>query len=160
MAQTVAASELAKIITKRIQKRLDMLNTKNPVMRTALKRIGGTIEGQTKLNINRKNLIDTGRLINSIRHFVFIRGEIGELNVGSYGVPYAAVHEFGFDGLVAVRAHRRRGRGGTDHPVSAHQRRMQIQEARYLRDAWDKQVDNIPDRLLEAFRKARTEDGG
>lgn len=45
-------------------------------------------------------------------------------------VPYAAVHEFGFDGDVQVRAHTRLGR-----PVRAHTRRMRMPMRPHMRPA-------------------------
>lgn len=155
MAVTVVDSEkLAMVLTQRIQRRLDRLGTKNPDVRAALLRIGQLIEGEAKLNIRRAGLIDTGRLINSIRHFVFIRGDIAELSVGSFATPYAAVHEFGFNGSVSVSAHTRRTRSGTDARVRAHNRRMSIQGQHYLERAAQKQAGRITGILQDMFRSA------
>lgn len=58
-------------------------------------RIGLLLEAETKLNIRRKGIIDTGRLLNSIRTEFYTRGDVVGVRVGSFGVPYAAMHEFG-----------------------------------------------------------------
>jgi phage gpG-like protein len=40
--------------------------------------------------------------------------------------PYAAIHEFGFDGNVNVRPHVRTLKSGTTFPVRAHMRHMRM----------------------------------
>jgi len=65
-------------------------------LRTALIRVGSVLEAETKLNIRRWGMVDTGRLINSIRYQVNeLSGNKMELSVGSYGVDYAAMNEYG-----------------------------------------------------------------
>lgn len=91
------ANDLTLKIESRIMQRLGAFDKKDPRMREALLRIGFILEAQIKLNIRSQKLIDTGRLINSIRSKVTNEG----LTVGSYGVPYAAIHEFG--GEIAAR---------------------------------------------------------
>lgn len=65
-------------------------------LRTALIRVGAVLEAETKLNIRRWGMVNTGRLINSIRYQVReLGGEKMELAVGSYGIDYAAMNEYG-----------------------------------------------------------------
>lgn len=173
MAITVVESEkLAMVLTQRIQRRLDRLSTNNPQMKAALLRIGHLIEGEAKQNIRQAKLIDTSRLINSIRHFVLLKGDISELTVGSFGVPYAAVHEFGFEGTVGVNGYSRRAhakkehtrtrRGGAPHSVRAHEvqghsvkgfsRKMSLTGHHYLGRAADKHAGRITQIIQEMFR--------
>lgn len=84
-------NDLTLKIEKRIISRLQRFEGDDPKLREALFKIGYLLEAQIKLNIRSNKLIDTGRLINSIRSEVSKDG----LTVGSYGVPYAAIHEFG-----------------------------------------------------------------
>lgn len=67
----------------------------NPEMRKALERIGLLIVAQAKANIRSQGLIDTGRLLNSVRHEFFKTANEAGVLIGSFGVPYAAIHEFG-----------------------------------------------------------------
>jgi hypothetical protein len=62
--------------------------------------------------------------------------------VGSFGIPYAAAHEFGFNGPVSVRSHQRLIKQAFGKPiepklinVTAHQRMMRVRERPYLRPA-------------------------
>lgn len=65
-------------------------------LRTALIRVGSVLEAETKMNIRRWGMVDSGRLINSIRYQVNeLSGNKLELAVGSYGVDYAAINEYG-----------------------------------------------------------------
>lgn len=57
---------------------------------------GHAMEAQIKINIRSQGLIDTGNLINSIQvRDVKESGQGAECTVGSAGVIYAAIHEFG-----------------------------------------------------------------
>lgn len=67
----------------------------DPAFREAMLRIGFLLEAQAKLNIRSKGIIDTGRLLNSIQTRFYKRDTKVGVNVGSFGVPYAALHEFG-----------------------------------------------------------------
>jgi phage gpG-like protein len=70
----------------------------SPAVRLALTRAAILISNQAKINARRKGIVDTGRLLNSIR-YEFARGEEGSKGIrvliGSFGIPYAAMHEFG-----------------------------------------------------------------
>ena len=75
-----------------------------------LMRIGMYLEAAIKLNIRstpspgsrsrrigpgKEGLADSGRLLNSISYHITDSGQTQSLEVGSYGVPYAAIHEYG-----------------------------------------------------------------
>lgn len=62
-----------------------------PRMERALHRIGMLISAKAKIN----SPIDLGALRNSIDYRVEMRKDSGIVTVGSYGVPYAAIQEFG-----------------------------------------------------------------
>ena len=92
----VLLKNLGDEIERRILVRIQKLNPDSLEMREALLRIGILLETEMKFNIRRKQIVDTGRLLNSIRHVLYRRGEsVAGVQVGSYGVPYAAQHEFG-----------------------------------------------------------------
>lgn len=87
--------KLGDILEARILKRMRSLRAGSPELKEALLRIGLLIETEAKQNIRRKGIIDTGRLLNSIRTEYFEQGSRVGIRVGSFGVPYAAQHEFG-----------------------------------------------------------------
>lgn len=72
------------------------------------------------------------------------------VRVGSFGVPYAAVHEFGFRGVVRVPNHQRiitRSFGRAIEPksvnVRAHTRRMNVRKRPYIAPALEQRRDLI-----------------
>lgn len=144
-------------VVARLQEQLKAFSTDNVKVKTALVKLGIMIQTETKLNIRRQGLIDTGRLLNSIQFFVEQSNTSAILRVGSYGVPYAAVHEFGFKGNVTVRAHPRHiskvfGRNVAPHEtnVRSYSRRMNIKERPYLRPAVETYRSTVVDLLREA----------
>lgn len=58
-------------------------------------RIGLLLENQTKINIRRQGIVDTGNLLNSIQSRVVSSQNRAIISYGSFGVKYARVHEFG-----------------------------------------------------------------
>lgn len=69
------------------------------------------------------------------------------VDVGT-GLPYAKVHEFGFNGTVRVRAHDREG-----HTVRAHSRRMRMPKRPHMRPAIKATRKKMPG-ILRAQYKA------
>jgi hypothetical protein len=74
-------------------------------------RIGSLMELKIKSRIVQIGLVDFGSLLNSIRYEARITEDGAEVTVGSYGVKYARIHEFGTVGaggslpdIVPVRA--------------------------------------------------------
>jgi phage gpG-like protein len=61
----------------------------------SLHRIGMLLEANIKAKISNIGLVDQGALLNSIRYSVKMQKDGGVVRVGSYGVVYAAIHEFG-----------------------------------------------------------------
>lgn len=112
-------------------------------MRTALIRIGSTLRAQMVMNAP----IKTGNLRNRINYVYRKLGDGAELQVGSYATPYAAVVEFGFNGIQAVREHKRRTPSGGMATVRAHPRRVDRKGRRYIRNALDKHAQFIIDQI-------------
>lgn len=151
-------SSMTSGLVLRIQARMKALQPDNQVLRAAFTRIGILVMGETILNIRRKHIIDTGNLMSKIRYELFQEGDKAGVRIGSYGVKYAAVHEFGFHGTVSVRAHTRLMTQAFGHPVEARQigvgtfrRQMNIRARPYLRPAVRSQTDNIVTILREAI---------
>ena len=92
----------------------------------------------------------TGTLRRSIHHSV--RLEPKEI-VGIVGtnVSYARVHEYGFRGSVAVRAHERLG-----FPVRPHARNVTIRERSFLRSALAEKRHQITQRMHRVLAQAAT----
>lgn len=86
---------LTTILEIRIKKHLEKYGPDSPELKEALIRIGLLLENEAKLNARRQGIVDTGRLINSIRSEFFRTKTSAGIRFGSFGVPYAAMHEFG-----------------------------------------------------------------
>lgn len=82
-------------LERRIALRMRKFEPGSPELREAMLRIGFIVEAQAKLNIRRHGAVDTGRLLNSIRSEFYQRGSKVGVRVGSFGIPYASLHEFG-----------------------------------------------------------------
>lgn len=95
-SQTIQA-----IWQERIMNRLLRYSPRDPKVKSTLYRIGALIEREAKLNVSRRgnrdtNLrVDTGTLLNSIRTRLEQNSTVSTVTVGSWGVKYAAIHEFG-----------------------------------------------------------------
>lgn len=87
--------DLGSELERRIRAKIKRVDPDSPKMREALLRIGLLVETEAKLNIRRRGIVDTGRLLNSIRHELYRKRSAVGVRIGSFGVPYAAMHEFG-----------------------------------------------------------------
>ena len=95
MATKVPLTQLSLELERRIQAKLSRYSPDSPELKAAFFRIAILVESQAKINIRRAGIIDTGRLLNSIRHeFYQDKDKVG-VRIGPFGVPYAALHEFG-----------------------------------------------------------------
>jgi len=105
---------------------IDSLRRMRSVGMTAEKRkvfteIGVGLAARMKKNYLASGLrIRTGNLINSLRWELFASKGIEGVSVGSFGVPYAAIHEFGFSGEVSVPGHTRDSYRVRAYEVKAH----------------------------------------
>jgi phage gpG-like protein len=160
LGKSVSTGELGRELERRFKAKLSRYHPQDPKLKEALMRIGVLIETEAKLNIRRKHIIDTGTLFNSIRYQLISQGAISGVEVGSYGVPYAAAHEFGFQGTVTVPTHNRFQTKAFGRPiknprsisVSTHSRRMNIRARPYLRPAFKKARQKIMDLIAEIVR--------
>lgn len=155
-------TEIASILQQRISARLERFKPGDTRIREALTRIGILLESQMKLNVRRNRLIDTGNLINSIRYQLFQRGDIKGVEVGSFGVPYASVHEFGFRGVQSVREHTRtvtQAFGRSIPPrtaqVRSFSRTMHIRARPYMKPALRQHKNRITDILRQMVSGGR-----
>jgi hypothetical protein len=137
-----------------LQKRLDASSPSSEPVKRAMMRIGALLVGQMKLNIRRKRIIDQGRLLNSMR-FQFARPEQGSTElglrmlIGSFGVPYAAMHEFGGTYrqqqmramFVALkkRGKLKKGKGGGKGIMQGRYLRARP----YIRPAWERHKERV-----------------
>lgn len=84
-----------KALEARIMKRLEKFLPENEKLRAALFRVGMLLETEMKRNVERKKIIDTSALMNSLRYEIDSEKNVTTLSVGSFGVPYAKYHEYG-----------------------------------------------------------------
>lgn len=82
-------------LRKRIEKMRVMADPQSPEMKQALLRIGTVLKAEIRLNIGRHRMIDQGGLINSIQYKLETDKNKATLEVGSFGITYAAINEFG-----------------------------------------------------------------
>lgn len=91
----IPLTHLGAELERRIALRMQRYAPDDPKLKEAMLRIGFIIEAQAKLNIRRHGAVDTGRLMNSIRSEFYTRGTRVGIKVGSFGIPYASMNEFG-----------------------------------------------------------------
>jgi hypothetical protein len=142
-------------ILLRLEARIKATKPDSEVLAKAFTRVGILIASQTQINIRQKGLIDTGRLLNSVKYELFKEGEISGVRVGSFGVPYASVQEYGFNGT--VRAHKRLIRkvfGKTlkePKTIDVRAYQLRIRGKYFLGEAVQKQSSLVLDILREAL---------
>jgi phage gpG-like protein len=76
----------------------------SPSIKNAMLRIAMMIIAKAKINVRRHRMVDTGRLINSLRWEFYRQGDTQGVYIGSFGVKYAAMNEYG--GKVTERQRR------------------------------------------------------
>jgi phage gpG-like protein len=118
---------------------------------TITARVGGkskryTLKGKTRAEAKRriaghKILQDSGQLVSSIH--VSARGNAVEIGTNK---AYGAVHQFGFDGTVAVPSHERTSSRGKTYRVKSFSRKMKMPARPYL-VVQDGDVDEMVDAL-------------
>ena len=107
----------------------------------------------------------TGRLRNSIATKVDAGDQRIEGTVAAK-TPYAAIHEYGFQGSVTVREHMREisqafGKAITPTSVTvrSHMRKVDLPERSYLRSTLSENAETIADRLRHAVQQAIYDEG-
>lgn len=144
-------------VRKRIEKMKVLADPNSAKIRQALLRIGNVLEAQMKINVKDQGLIDTGNLREKIKHRVTQTKDSAVVEVGSFGVPYAAVHEFGYRGPQNVPAHQRFMSRAFGRPmknprevnISAHIRQQNIPARPYIRPAFQKHSNFIIELLRD-----------
>ncbi len=147
---TIRVKNLNFIIDK-LEKRREQYGPDSPIIKRRLIRAAMIITNQAKINIRRHGLIDTGRLINSLRWEFYRRGDVQGILIGSFGVPYAAFWEFGYHGTQHVRSHNRLitrafGRSLDQSVIArvrAHTRRRNEIGKPFLRPAYERHKQRI-----------------
>ena len=91
----IGLTDLSAELERRILTKIRRLGPDSIELRETLLKIGILLETEMKFNIRRKQMVDTGKLLNSIRHELFREQSVVGVRVGSFGVPYARMHEFG-----------------------------------------------------------------
>lgn len=106
-------------------------------------------------------LVQSGNLMNSIRPD-YVGTDRVVVSAGSPQVPYARVHNEGFDGIVSVQSHKRSKRGsntarknknvlyGGDTVVEAHTRHMRMPKRPFMGHA-RQLTERIVERINEAI---------
>ncbi len=83
------------LVLERVQLLLEKTDPGNPKAKAMLLKIAMKIAAQAKLNIRKQKAIRSGELWNSIRWEYYVNGTTQGIKVGSFGVVYAAMNEFG-----------------------------------------------------------------
>ena len=68
-------SNIDDLISK-IRQTIENTSPNSPEIKAGYVRIAGIVTSRTKINIRKQGLIDTGRLLNSIRHEFFKEGTV------------------------------------------------------------------------------------
>jgi phage gpG-like protein len=120
-------------LIRRIEAKLNVLDFADAETSIKFTRIALLLENQTKLNVRKERLVDTGALMNSITSQVVKKSRVeASVFYGSVGVRYAAFHEFGLRGNVNVSSHTRT-RKGTSFNVRGHSRAVNYDGRPYIR---------------------------
>lgn len=142
-------------VISRLEEMIKSLGNLGP----AFVRIGTLLQSQIKLNIRQQGLIDTGNLLNSVRFELIKDGTKSGVRVGSFGVKYAAVHEYGFKGTMMVRAHTRTITQAFGKPIKArtvsvrpHAMRANFRKRPYIKPAIQKHKTQIIEIIRLAIR--------
>lgn len=96
--------------------------------------------------------VRTGTLRRSINRLVVQTGDGVYAQVGT-NVAYAGVHEYGFQGIVNVRAHVRQMPSGEQN-VRAHTRRVDLPARSFLRSELASRADDIRAQIRKAAVEA------
>jgi len=124
----------ADVLVKRVKERLKVIDFKDRETAQKFVRIALLLENQTKINIRRRGLVDTGALLNSITSSVVrLKSDSARIEWGSVGVRYAATHEYGLRGTINIPSHSRTRKSGNTHTVRAHSRQVNFRERPYIR---------------------------
>lgn len=95
MATSGGPIEISAILQARLKDYVARALPDDARFKSALFRIAFLLETEIKKNVQKKGIIDTGALLNSIGFQFFRDGELSGVKIGSFGVPYATINEYG-----------------------------------------------------------------
>jgi phage gpG-like protein len=84
-----------KELLARMSARQNAMKVNSPQMNEALLRIGLQIQAKARINATRQGIVDTGTLRQQINYKFFNDGNQSGVMIGVFGIPYAAINEFG-----------------------------------------------------------------
>jgi len=82
-------------LIKRIERMKALGDPSSMQVRQALTRIGTVLKAQIRQNLTDERMVDQGHLRQSIEYYVHQNKDRALLEVGSFGIKYAAINEFG-----------------------------------------------------------------
>jgi len=147
MSDGLSVSIRGEAVLARLQGMEDRLRTE---LRRAVTRLSITVQAAVKGDKLTGQVLHvrTGTLRRSINRKIEETQTSITATVGT-NVRYAAIHEYGFDGIVGVRAHMRLQR-----PVRAHTRHMRLPARSFLRSTLAERTTEITETLREAAMRA------
>lgn len=83
------------LIIDRLRAKIAANSPSDPMIKAGLTRIAMLIISKAKLNVRRHRMIDSGRLLNSLRWEFYRQKESTGIYIGSFNTIYAAMNEFG-----------------------------------------------------------------
>lgn len=151
------------LVAKRVSKYLNSFEPSNPKFKEAVYKIAVALTDQTKVNIRKKGLIDSERLLNSIVSRVKTEGRsITDIEIISKKVPYARVLEEGYKGTLSVKQHRHLQVHFWGVPVNpfmvdvrAYNRKLKIKKRPYMRPAFKQSKTTIQNIFRELAASGR-----
>jgi hypothetical protein len=93
--KVVTPNRFAIELQSRVRRRLRRYTPENPAMRLAFNEIGILMTAEMRRNIKKKDIRLSNDLWLSIGYNIFKRGKEMGVEVGSRGIPYARINEFG-----------------------------------------------------------------
>lgn len=149
-------------LVARLRRFGDVRTLKTPVKK-AMIRAGSLLANQMRIEYRKSGLRRrTGDLANSIDFEIRETSKGPELLVGSFGVRYAAIHEFGFTGVQNVPAHTRNISQAFGRPIDPravqvrpHVRQQNIPARPFIRPALDVQQSRVADIIAKALTSGK-----
>lgn len=84
-----------KELLARLSARQNAMKTNSPQLNEAFLRIGLQIQTHARINATKQGVVDTGTLRQQINYKFFNDGNQSGVMIGVFGIPYAAINEFG-----------------------------------------------------------------
>lgn len=154
----MSVSSNTKTLVAKLQAKTAAMAPDSPQLKAALTSIGLYVSALAKVNARRQGVIARGALINSLRYEFFTSGSKQGVMVGSFGLVYAAMNEFG--GYVSPQMRRAmfanmRKRGGGSRTSKNVIKGNHWRARPYLRPAVVSSQSFIVDTLRAALTQAK-----